>query len=145
VLAPLAPEHVEQVRHAAQDCLKAVSKGCYDTWTLAFFDIGLGEDKNTYMDDGSFVIEQSITDPRVYVDDTNSNRLGVEFHHSAKVRVVRNGTPIGLLMERSLVYGLVRAPTGGADQWVVDSASAEFEGSAEADPFTFAPIEQPAS
>ncbi|NEK84299.1 hypothetical protein GCU60_00715 [Blastococcus saxobsidens] len=137
VLARVSPETVGELRAAAQGCLDAVREDCLSTWALAWFDVGTSATPYTFMPDGSFVVEQSVSDPDAWIEDGAEPRLVVRFTHTAKARVMDAGAPMGMLMVRELTYALIPAPEGSGHRWLIDGMSFDLDASDTVDPFTF--------
>jgi hypothetical protein len=142
IYARLTPELAAEVRQDAVRCLEADTQSCRDVAGLAWFDMGAPEEQLTYHPDGSFVTEQSVTEPLVWVEDGGPERLVIAFRHDSRVELLSNGDPVVFHMGRDLTYALVAAPQSTRHRWLIDGYDVQISDLVPTDPGTGTEVEQ---
>jgi hypothetical protein len=128
--------------HNTADLLTPDTQSCRDVAGLAWFDMGAPEEQLTYHPDGSFVTEQSVTEPLVWVEDGGPERLVIAFRHDSRVELLSNGDPVVFHMGRDLTYALVAAPQGTRHRWLIDGYDVQISDLVPTDPGTGTEVEQ---
>lgn len=140
LLAPvydrLTPESAATLREDAARCLEMDSQSCVDVWGLAYFDFGADHQRFTFLPDGSFVTDQAVTSPQVWVDTNDRSRVNFRFDHKAEIGMLMNGKPVVIELPRTLTYALVRAPEGAGRAWLLDGYQVTVGSQSIKDPVT---------
>jgi hypothetical protein len=127
VVARFTPEKAEGVRTHAQNCL--MGNDCEQFWKLAYADLGSSEQPYAFMPDDTFVVQQAITAPEVFIPEGPGGEIVVTFTHEAEVHVLVGGAPHRLGMTRAAEYSLVPAPEVSDHRWSITTVYARFDGS----------------
>jgi hypothetical protein len=146
VIERLVPEQRDYFRGEAQRCLDGVNEGCGNVIGLTYFDLGSDTVPYRAMPDGTFVVEQSLRNPTVALDEWNDGGtvLTFTFEHVAEVRLTMGDQPAAVTMTRTETYNLVPATGVHTTSWQIKQWTGQYQGDLR-DPVTGDPVQEPSA